>query len=134
MYIKIINPLDKFKILCYTIYVKIDNVGGLGMADIYEGIFWKINGELVTFADMIQPNNACATRLNHIKTWEEIKHKYLVDDEEVAYNYFPRGRITARIAPTLTNNIALDVYIYLCKCSLCSLCFSEHQFLSNNRA
>ena len=86
------------------------------MAEIYEGIFWKINGELVTFADMIQPNNACATRLNHIKTWVEIKHRYLVNDEEVAYNYFPRGRITAKIAPTLTNDIALDVYIYLCKC------------------
>lgn len=60
-----------------------------------EGIFWYINDSLVAFTDQVDINDPLGNEpMLHKEVWPSIRDQYLVDDTIVAYDYYPRGRVT----------------------------------------
>ena len=51
----------------------------------YEGIFWFIDNQLITFMDPVGFN----TTLEHSRTWKHIKDQY----NDVSFDFYPRGRV-----------------------------------------
>ena len=61
----------------------------------YEGYFWIINNQVVGITTEV-PKYNYDYNLNgktHQNTWVNLSKDYLVNDEEVSWDYFPRGRI-----------------------------------------
>jgi len=74
-----------------------------------QGIFWVISGELVSFADTVNPNDFIEFgSLNHKDTWRHIKSEYLVNNHPVEYDYFPRGRVI--VCPTFDDDNHITGY------------------------
>ena len=83
-----------------------------------EGIFWFIDNELICLKDPINPRDPYfMTDLLHKESWRYLKSKYLVNGKEVAYDYFPRGRV--EVLTILDHNGNFDKYeanIYIDRC------------------
>ena len=83
-----------------------------------EGIFWFIDNELICLKDPINPRDPYfMTDLLHKESWRYLKSKYLVNGKEVAYDYFPRGRV--EVLTILDHDGNLDRYdanIYIDRC------------------
>lgn len=74
-----------------------------------QGIFWVIDGKLISFADTVDPYDFIEFgALNHKDAWRHIKSEYLVNGREVEYDYFPRGRVI--VNPTFNENDHINGY------------------------
>lgn len=83
------------------------------------GIFWFIDGELVVINEVIDKNYnpLAADDVLHIRAWESIKNRYIVDGKPVKYDYFPRGRVTIYPIKDVNNNFQnYDCSVYGDKC------------------
>lgn len=85
----------------------------------YEGYFWIINNEIVGITSEV-PHYNYNYSLNgktHKNTWNRFIKDYLVNDKEVPWDYFPRGRVM--IDPNYDLNNRFEEYscvIFLDKC------------------
>ena len=73
-----------------------------------EGIFWVIDGSLITYMDPVGFN----TTLDHKKVWETIQNKY----GKVSFDFYPRGRVMVN---EIRHNDSLEGYtafIYIDDC------------------
>ncbi len=82
----------------------------------YEGIFWFIDENLISFQEQVDSTGKWSTTFEHKDIWNEIKHKYLVDNNVVSFDYFPRGRVM--VNPIFKNSVFdhYDCYIYIDDC------------------
>lgn len=83
----------------------------------YEGIFWMINDDLISFHNDVYISGKWFDNVEHIKLWDEIKNRYKINGKVVEYNYFPRGRVM--VNPIKDNEgkfTHYDVYIYIDNC------------------
>lgn len=62
-----------------------------------DGIFWVIDGKFIQSSFDFNPLTQLAIIDNnyytHKELWHILKDKYKVDGKDVAYDYFPRGRV-----------------------------------------
>ena len=85
----------------------------------YEGYFWIINDTVIGVTSEV-PQYNYDYNLNgkpHKNTWDSIKSDYKVDGREVAWDYFPRGRVM--IDPNYDLDDKFDNYsciVFLDKC------------------
>lgn len=79
-----------------------------------QGIFWVINGEIISFADTVNPQDFIEFgAMNHKDAWWHIKTEHLVGGRVISYDYFPRGRVI--VCPTFDddcNIIGFDCGVY----------------------
>lgn len=74
-----------------------------------QGIFWVIDGNLIAFADTIDPSDFVEFgAMNHRDTWRHIRSEYKVQGKEVEYDYFPRGRVI--VCPTFDEDNHINGY------------------------
>lgn len=86
----------------------------------YEGFFWIIDGDVVGIASEV-PHYNYDYSLNgrtHENSWKIFSEDYLVSDEEVSFDYFPRGRIMIDPNYDLTTEKFTDYscIVFLDKC------------------
>ncbi len=85
----------------------------------YEGYFWIINNKIVGVAAEV-PQYNYDYNLNgktHKNTWNKICNDYLVNGKQVAFDYFPRGRVM--VDPNYDENNKFTDYsclVFLDKC------------------
>ena len=83
----------------------------------YDGIFWVINNDLISFQEQVDTYGKLSTTFEHKDIWNEIKSKYLVNDKEVSYDYFPRGRVMVNPVYDSNNKFShYECYIYIDDC------------------
>ena len=60
-----------------------------------EGFFWIINNKVIGYAKEVPQYNYSYSfeGKTHKNTWINFSKDYLVDDKEVSFDYFPRGRV-----------------------------------------
>ena len=74
-----------------------------------DGIFWVIDGQLITYMNPIGFNS----NLDHSRVWQTIEAEY----GNVSFNYYPRGRVM--VNEVRNNDGTLDKYkafIYIDNC------------------
>ena len=86
----------------------------------YEGYFWIINDEVIGVTSEV-PHYNYDYALNgktHKNTWTKFSKDYLVDGREVAWDYFPRGRVMIDPNYDLTTEKFTDYscLVFLDKC------------------
>jgi hypothetical protein len=60
-----------------------------------DGIFWFIKGKWIVYSDQVSARKQ-AIQIGgylHSETWKAIACDYIVNGQEVDYDYFPRGRV-----------------------------------------
>lgn len=60
-----------------------------------EGFFWIINDKVIGFAKEVPQYNYeyFFQGKTHENTWKSISSEYKVNNKEVSYDYYPRGRV-----------------------------------------
>ena len=60
-----------------------------------EGFFWIINDKVIGYAKEVPQYNYSYSfeGKTHKNTWINFSKDYLVDNKEVSFDYFPRGRV-----------------------------------------
>ena len=86
----------------------------------YEGYFWIINDEVIGITNEV-PHYNYNYSLNgktHKNSWCNFSKDYLVNGKEVAWDYFPRGRIMIDPNYDLTTNkfTEYSCVVFLDKC------------------
>lgn len=86
----------------------------------YEGYFWIINDKVIGITNEV-PHYNYNYSLNgktHKNSWCNFSKDYLVDSKEVAWDYFPRGRIMIDPNYDLTTNkfTEYSCIVFLDKC------------------
>ncbi len=74
-----------------------------------EGIFWIIDGDLISYVNPVGFNSA----LDHRRIWNEIKSSY----KNVPFDYYPRGRVmTNEVKNSDGTLIGYKSFIYIDDC------------------
>lgn len=84
-----------------------------------EGFFWIINDNIVGISEEVPSFNYQynLSGLDHRNTWSNFSSEYKVDNHEVEYDYYPRGRVMVDPDYDLDNSFTgYSVLVYLDDC------------------
>lgn len=83
-----------------------------------EGIFWLIDGEIISFTDQVNPRDAFETTdLLHKEVWKAIEEEYKYNGRVVPYDFYPRGRVKTLVIQDHDGNLDhYESYLYMDKC------------------
>ena len=83
-----------------------------------QGIFWVIDGTVVSLDDTVDPENFVEFgSMNHRDQWRFIQANFPVNGDLVEYDYFPRGRVI--VCPTFDDEnriIGYECNVYADSC------------------